>query len=183
MELTHQEVTNQIKLLEATSEATVIKLKNFFVSKSSMEIFQEMKFGKVGCDPLDSNRPLNLIEQLNQSFTYLASFKATDYLFTSNEHKKQLKGKKLKLNLGTIGGSDIESLDGEIVAEVFATTNISNNDKLRKDISKVQEVSGAQYRYVFFLTNNNQHGVEIYETKVKHKGVTIVRLSSSLEKD
>lgn len=107
MELNHQEVTKQIKLLESTSGATIVKLKGLIRSSSPLELFHAMKFEKVGCDPLDSNRPLNLIEQLNQSFTYLASFKASEFLFTSQQHKKHLRGKKLKLNLGTVGGSDI----------------------------------------------------------------------------
>ena len=34
-----------------------------------------LKVQKTGCNPLDAESPLNLIEQLNQTFTYLASAK------------------------------------------------------------------------------------------------------------
>lgn len=100
-------------------------------SSSSQTLFSKMKFGGIGFDPLDSNRGLNLIEQINQSFTYLASFYALEILFT-----KYPELAPFKLNLGTTAGSDIESECGGLAAEVFASVTPTNNQKLKKDINK-----------------------------------------------
>jgi hypothetical protein len=44
-----------------------------------------LKFWSVGFDPMDSTRKMNLIEQLNQTLTYVASLKAAN-----RENKYQL---------------------------------------------------------------------------------------------
>jgi hypothetical protein len=179
--ISSDDIASQIEILEASSLSTLNKISDAIQKSSPLEALGELKFGQIGCDPLDPHRSLNLIEQLNQSFTYLASFKAAEYLFNSDEHKKQLEKKKIKLNLGTASGSDIEALDGKLVAEVFATTNITNNSKLKNDIEKVLSVDNADYRYVFFLTNNNQSEAVIHNTKIKYDGVTIICLDSKLK--
>ncbi len=104
-----------------------------------------MKFTNIGCDPLDAERPLNLIEQINQTFTYLASAKAVEHLVRLHPTLAPF-----TLRLGTSPGSDIESRCGSVAAEVFAAVNVSNNRKLMKDRAKVSRVS-AQFRYVFFM--------------------------------
>lgn len=40
----------------------------------SKSLFSKMKFGGIGFDHLNYDRELNVVEQINQSFTYLASF-------------------------------------------------------------------------------------------------------------
>lgn len=100
----------------------------------------------VGCDPLESERPLNLIEQLNQTFTYIASARAARLLM--EWHVGAL---PLRMNLGARGGSDIESAEGGLIAaEVFAAVSTSNNRKLICDVRKVGATS-AQHKYVFFM--------------------------------
>lgn len=82
-----------------------------------------MKFSPVGCDPLDADTPLNLIEQINQTFTYLASAKAVKLLLQLHPELAPF-----TVNLGTSPGSDIESRTGAaLAAEVFAAVNTSNN--------------------------------------------------------
>jgi hypothetical protein len=106
----------------------------------------EMKFRPIGCDPLSSETPLNLIEQLNQTFTYIASARAVVTLFELHPHLAPF-----TLNLGNVGGSDIEShLAGKLACEVFAAVNTSNNQKLNKDLAKVA-ATGAENKYVFFM--------------------------------
>ena len=95
---------------------------------SSQTLFSKMKFGVIGFDPLDSKCELNIVEQINQSFTYLASFYALEILFIDYS-----KLAPFRLNLGTALGSDIESECGGLTAEVAPTSN----QKLKKDISKV----------------------------------------------
>jgi hypothetical protein len=133
-----------------------------------------MKFEKLGFDPLDTTRPLNLIEQLNQTFTYAASFKAAEYLL----HSKQ-RFASLALNLGTDSGWDIESSEnGGLAAEVFAAVDPRNNRKLEKDIAKVAAAQAA-IRYVFFMCPGVTAGP--YMTSAG-PGVEVVSLGCSLPK-
>ena len=93
-----------------------------------MEALRAMKFERIGFNPLDGT-PLNLIEQLNQTFHDLASFAAASYLL---EHFPQCEG--LRLAPQFAAGSDIRSIvPCLLAAEVFAAVSPTNNRKLRKD--------------------------------------------------
>ena len=109
-----------------------------------IDVLRAIKFRGVGFDPLNPTRPLNIIEQVNQTFTYLVSLRAVEYLL--REHPESA---PFRLNLGARAGTDIESADGQVVAEVFAAVRPNNNDKMRKDIARVR-MSTAPHRYVFF---------------------------------
>ena len=111
----------------------------------ALHVLEAVKFDKVGRDPLDPTRPLNLIEQVNQTFTALVSVRAVQHLF---DHHPE--AAPFLANLGTAAGFDIESCDGSVVAEVFSATHPASNQKLKKDIAKVGR-SPAKHRYVFFL--------------------------------
>lgn len=113
---------------------------------TALRTLWEMKFKPIGCDPLNLDIPLNIIEQLNQSFTYLASARAVKILFEIHPTFAPF-----TLNLGTAGGSDIESNHpGLLACEVFAAVNTSSNQKLNKDLAKVA-ATGANHKYVFFM--------------------------------
>lgn len=114
-------------------------------SKHGLQVLWSMKFSPIGCDPLNAETPLNLIEQINQTFTYLASAKAVNQLLALHPSLAPF-----TLNLGTSPGSDIESACGSLAAEVFAAVNTSNNRKLAKDRTKVSQTN-AQFKYVFFM--------------------------------
>ncbi len=139
--------------LRASAEEAQMKLAEISDYAAPLEFLYRIKFDGIGCDPFNAQRPLNLIEQVNQTFTYLASFKAAKLLFTWHPG---LTG--LNLNLGTSSGTDIESeYDGGISAEVFAATAPSSNDKLKKDIEKISK-SEAKHKYVFFMCPNCNEG-------------------------
>lgn len=137
-------------------EAKVVEGARFAVGRLTTELdkcdaltaLARLKFSMFGCDPLDSTRPLNLVEQLNQTFTYLATIKAARWLFS---HHSDLDS--LTLNLGTASGLDITGDSGKIAAEVFAATHPDSNDKLRNDIERVSK-TGAATKYVFYLSTN-----------------------------
>lgn len=115
-------------------------------TSNALKVLWRLKATPSGCDPLDTETPLNLIEQLNQTFTYIASARAVKVLL-----KLHPEAAPFTLNLGTAAGSDIESeRGGGIAAEVFAAVNTSNNRKLAKDLKKV-EASPARHKYVFFM--------------------------------
>jgi hypothetical protein len=152
--------------------ATLMKLFQYGSGALDLATFARLKFDTCGCDPVDQSRPLNFVEQLNQSFTYLATIEGVRWLI--NRHPKHA---PYALNLGTSSGSDIVSADGHVVAETFAATHPGSNDKLRKDIAKVRGVA-AEYRYVFYLSSARRQAAAVNED-----GVTVIHLShSSLER-
>lgn len=115
-------------------------------AQPGLEVFAALRFTECGRDPLDPVRSLNFVEQLNQTFTYLATIQAAHWLF---EHFPE--HAPFRLNLGTAPGSDIESLDGAISAETFAATHPDSNRKLDHDVAKVTR-SSAVRRFVFYLS-------------------------------
>jgi O-acetyl-ADP-ribose deacetylase (regulator of RNase III) len=114
-------------------------------AEQGIHLLRRLKFERAGFHPL-SGDPLNLLEQVNQTFTFLVTFEAARIVLA--KHRDECSG--LRLHLGTAPGSDIESVPpGVIAAEVFAAVSPDNNDKLTKDISKVGKTC-ARYKYVFF---------------------------------
>jgi hypothetical protein len=147
-----------------SAQASIGKLQKLLARDGGLSALAALKFGEAGCDPLDSARSLNLVEQLNQSFTYLASIAATGWLF---EHHPG--NAPFILNLGTAPGSDIISHDGTIAAETFAATHPGSNRKLQRDIEKVRSID-AIHKYVFFLS-------PVDARRVDFDGVKVVKLS------
>ena len=139
------------KLYESMDKA-LLQISSEINSNSSQTLFSKMKFGGIGFDPLNSDRKLNVIEQINQSFTYLASFYALEVLFIEYPELAPF-----RLNLGTAPGSEIESECGELAAEVFAAVAPTSNQKLKKDINKVLQ-SDAKLKFVFFMCPNFKLG-------------------------
>jgi hypothetical protein len=139
-----EEVDGYMETLRSSAGEAHIKLAEIAGYESPLELLYKIKFEQIGFDPLDTERPLNLIEQVNQTFTYLASFKAARLLFLWHPGIKSL-----VMNLGTQSGSDIESdYDGGISAEVFAAVTTTSNDKLKKDLDRLSS-SSARHRYFF----------------------------------
>lgn len=154
---------NNIKELEQleqklyeSMDKTLLHISSEISAKTSQTLFAKMRFGGVGFGPLNSDRELNVIEQINQSFTYLASFYALEILFT-----KYSELAPFRLNLGTALGSDIESECGSLAAEVFAAVSPSSNQKLKKDINKVLETD-ARLKFVFFMCPNFELGRQFH---------------------
>lgn len=166
---TRDEAAELLKELEASAERTKSNLRKALDrGDAAMSLLATLKYAPAGCDPLDPNRPLNLIEQLNQTFTYKAAFLAADWLLANHADHAPL-----ILNLGTAGGTDAASEDGEIAAEVFATVDPRNNRKLQKDIERLREL-GARYKYVLYLSPTTGGKPEEYEDG----GVLVRRLGT-----
>lgn len=108
-----------------------------------IQILVRMKFHELGYHPIEDRR-LNLIEQVNQTFTYLVSLAAAEYIL-----KRHPGSGPISLNLGTASGSDLESASQSVAAEVFASVRRTNNRKLDKDVAKVAK-SSAAHKYVFY---------------------------------
>ena len=105
-------------IIVASAEATVRDLKNLVDSRNALHALAVLKFTEAGKDPLDPERPLNIEQQLNQSFMYLASIGAARWLWQRHPDCAPL-----VLNLGTASGSDIESRCGRFAVNVCSDTS------------------------------------------------------------
>ena len=110
----------------------------------------KLKFTDFGFDPLNGTQ-LNLIEQLNQSFHALAVFATAEIIF--DEFKDF---GTLTLSPQIDDGVDIRSAGPKVVAaEVFATVNFKNNNKLYNDAKRLKEkVKKADHPFVCFFDPN-----------------------------
>ena len=89
-------------------------------------------------------RPLNVVEEIDQTFPYLVALRAARLLFEwhPDAHGLQL----------APGSLDIESLTpGLVGAETFAAVRPENNKKLRTDLAKLAD-RPEPHRYVFFMS-------------------------------
>jgi hypothetical protein len=122
-------------------------------SSDGLAILRALKFESFGRHPLES-RDLNLIEQINQTWTYLVSFRALTFLF---ERHPEAGG--FKLSLGTSSGTDIMSLvPNAVAAGTFAATSPRSNRKLTKDLQKLlRDCPEVRVRYVFFAAPGFKH--------------------------
>jgi len=163
----------ELDRLEATiiaaAGATAERLTRELQRPNALATLARLKFSQAGCDPLDMGRSLNFVEQLNQSFTYLASIEATRWLFQRHPQHAPF-----RLNLGTAPGFDVASTDGAIAAEVFAATHPDSNDKLRRDLDRVRTAPAA-HRYVFYLSP--------VAARLGAEDVTVVRLDHACVRD
>ena len=121
-----------------------------------IELLRALRFEPVGHDPL-TNEPLNVVEQLNQTFTILVSLRAAESLIGMYPHAGGF-----QLALATSSGRDIESVVPDLVAaEVFSATHPSRNQKLKKDIARLA-ADPARFRYVFFAAPGFVSGRQEY---------------------
>jgi hypothetical protein len=111
----------------------------------ALHALRRLKFDELGHNPLGPDR-WNVIEQLNQTFTYLVSLAGARWLLA-----KHPDAGPICLNLGTSAGSDLESMPpGKIAAEAFAATSPQSNRKLSKDLDRLKLLGpGIAHRYVF----------------------------------
>jgi hypothetical protein len=168
LEINSFELLNKYrKVVLDALESTRKRIEDLSTYKSGALLFHDLRFLEIGQDPLEE-RPLNFIEQLNQTFTYLTSFKATEYLI-----KAHAQSAPFILNLGTSPGYDIVSKDGLVIAEVFAATSPFSNDKLKKDCIRVADSIKAIHRYVFYYSPGN-HNVD--RLRERFSNLSIVQL-------
>lgn len=111
-------------------------------------LFRQMKFEPVGFHPL-SHGPLNLVEQINQTWTFLVAIAAAKQLLILHPDAG---GFRLAPGAHASLALDIMSeVEGFVGAETFAAVSPRNNDKLQKDLAKLRG-RPEKHRYVFFLS-------------------------------
>lgn len=145
--LSAQDLDQVLRSLRFAADRTVLALGDILANeRDSLQVLAKMKFQEIGHHPAD-DRPLNIVEQVNQTFTYLVTLEAARWLLLQHPGCGGL-----NINLGTNAGLDLESIEpGFIAAEAFAATHPRSNDKLRKDVARlVEKAPDAEHRYVFF---------------------------------
>jgi hypothetical protein len=130
---------------------------------SPLELFTALRFEPVGKhpkfpfvstpagrDPL-TGEPLNLIEQINQTFMVLLSLRAVDSLI---EIHPEANG--FHLALATNSGCDIESVEPDMVA-AKVSAHPGSTHKFQKDMAHLASAP-AQHRYMFFAAPKDANG-------------------------
>jgi hypothetical protein len=79
-------------------------------------------------------------------------------LFAVQDLLDQYPGKKFEMHLGPTAGYDIQSTDGEVIAECFAATSVNSNDKINKDCRKLLK-GQAIYKHLYFCTYRDSENV------------------------
>ncbi len=116
------------------------------IEGDGLSLLSRIKFDRIGSRPTAPRQRLNLIEQVNQTFTCLVTIYAARFLL-----QKYPEAAPFQLNLGAVSGTDIESKGSSLVAaEVFAAVSPVNNEKLKKDVKRVAATL-ARHKYVFFM--------------------------------
>ena len=146
-----EDLDEPLRFIHAAAEKTRQSLHFYTTSHAGVDVLRQMKFAQIGVHPI-SGKQLNVVEQINQTFSLLVALKATRILF---ETHPDIQG--YRIGPCTSPGTDIVSIDGQVAAEVFAATSPHSNQKLKTDIARVAKVE-ARYRYVFFAAPGIEGG-------------------------
>ncbi|NKX47763.1 hypothetical protein HGG67_05925 [Rhodobacteraceae bacterium R_SAG8] len=139
-----QEVDHHLRTVYASAERTYQWIKQH--KGSPMELLHSLKFDPVGFHPF-AGHALNVIEQVNQTATYLVALEAARLLFDLHPEET---GYVIAPGAYMSHPLDIMSItEGQIGAETFAAVDPRNNNKLKKDLTKLA-TRADRHRYVFF---------------------------------
>jgi hypothetical protein len=153
----NKEIEKQVQLVRTSAERTAQAMRMLLANEpEGLQVLKFIKFKDIGHHPFEDSK-LNIIEQANLTFSYLAKFEAARWLFTKHS---ELLGKGLELNLTSTTGFDIESVEPDLLAaEVFCSSHPKMNNKVAQDIRHLaQSASGVRHRYVFFSSPNFAYG-------------------------
>lgn len=126
-----------------------------------LDMLKRMKFDPVGFHPVE-DRPLNMVEQINQTWTYAVAVAAARQLLTLHP---EAEGYYLAPGAHASLALDVMSkVTGLVGAETFAAVTPTNNGKLVADLAKLS-ARDETHRYVFFMSpryprNERQFGLE-----------------------
>jgi hypothetical protein len=113
-----------------------------------LDMLRRMKFEPVGFHPIEG-RALNIVEQINQTWTYCVALAAARQLLLLHP---DVGGFRLAPGAHACQDLDIMSVaEGRVGAETFAAVTPRNNGKLEADLRKLA-ARVEQHRYVFFMS-------------------------------
>ncbi|MCV3767155.1 hypothetical protein [Rhizobium sp. TRM95796] len=113
-----------------------------------LDLIRHMKFDTIGFHPVD-HHPLNVIEQVNQTWTYVVAALAARKLFELHPEAGAL-----HLAPGAHASQPLDvmsEVQGLVGAETFAAVRPENNAKLAKDLAKLS-ARQETHRYIFFMS-------------------------------
>lgn len=114
----------------------------------ALGMMRKMKFELVGFHPVEE-RPLNLMEQINQTWTFLAALAGVRQLLRLHPEAGGF-----HLAPGAHASLDLDIMSvaqGYVGAETFAAVTPQNNGKLAADLKKLSSRSET-HRYVLFIS-------------------------------
>jgi len=150
MTSTHIQTVDDADRLLDTIRASAKRAHDWIAAQSGdpLEMLKHMKFQAVGFHPVE-DRALNVVEQINQTWTYFVAASAAKHLL---ELHPDVGGFHLAPGAHASLELDIMShTPGEVGAETFAAVDPRNNRKLHQDLQKMA-VRPERYRYVFFMS-------------------------------
>lgn len=124
------------------------------------------KFDRTRTSACEKDRKLTVLEQANQTMTWLAGLCAVRVLL-----KLHPEAKRFEVCYPTEKGFDIVGKGVRVRAEVFATKDTSVRPRLRKVCARLCEKSPRTRNYIFFCSpryakTHRQKGLERDRTKV-----------------
>jgi hypothetical protein len=153
----HKDVEKQVQQVRLTAERSVQGLRMLLANEpEALQVLRFIKFKDIGHHPADDLK-INILDQAQLTFNYLAKFEATRWLLTRHP---ELLVKGLELNVSGQSGFDIESVEADfLAAEVFSSTHPKLNNKLGQVIRHLaQYAAGVAHRYVFFSSPGFSYG-------------------------
>ncbi|ARE84282.1 hypothetical protein ROSMUCSMR3_02815 [Roseovarius mucosus] len=139
-----QDIDEHLGAIHSSAELSYNWIKQH--SGSPMELLRAIKFDAVGFHPL-AGHALNLIEQVNQTATYIVALEGARLLFDLHPGEP---GYVIAPGAYMSHPLDIMSInEGQVGAETFAAVDPRNNNKLKKDLVKLSTRTEGS-RYVFF---------------------------------
>lgn len=139
------EIEVHLATIEASTKRAIESLASL---TSPADALRQMKFGKTERHPIE-DRALNVVEQINQSFSYLVALNAARWLL---EAYPDAGGLSLAPGAHASQRLDIMSVEPDLVgAEAFAATRPQSNRKLDKDLKRLAG-DPSRHRCAFFYS-------------------------------
>lgn len=140
------DIDKLIAIVKNTTESTVRWLLQ--QQEDPLTLLGKLKFETVGSHPIEGHA-LNFVEQINQTWTYLAALEASRLLLTLHPDAG---GFVLAPGANAAQSLDIMSVTAGLVgAETFAAVHPRSNQKLKGDLKKLAGCKET-HRYVFFIS-------------------------------
>jgi hypothetical protein len=165
-----EEIDLQIELLRVAAK----NAHDWIMQQSSepIEFLRNVKFEKRGFHPI-SHKAINLIEQVNQTWTYFVALNATRLLLGWHPDAGGF-----TLAPGATASQELDIMSNEpglVGAETFAATSPLSNDKVKSDVKKMM-LRNEIHRYVFFasplhpmtgrVSKYEVHGISVWSVQV-----------------
>lgn len=167
-----QEIDVHLEAIYSSAERTYRWIRQY--SGSPMELFRAFKFDPVGVHPF-AGHALNVIEQVNQTATYLVALEAARLLFDLHPEEP---GYVIAPGAYMSHPLDIMSItEGQVGAETFAAVDPRNNNKLKKDLMKLA-TRAERNRYVFF--SSPLHPETKRRIELEANGIQVWSVATSL---